>query len=125
MKMGDLTGKRLIINKSTITVVNESDKTAGMITGVVTFYNVPDRDMFEFSSKAHKLGINRLRMNWVRMFLVENIWYYLVDDNAAAKTYEWQNEKSIANMEDWKAAAEEYGAVIIHVEKIQDGRDIR
>jgi len=126
--MLELTGKRLKISRSTITVLNESGKTAGMITGVDTFYNVPDRDMFDFSHKAHKLGINRLRMNWVRMFLTEGVWYYLVDESAVARAYEWRainGDKLIANMEDWQAAAEEYGAVIIRVEKIHDTRNIQ
>ena len=127
MIMNDLIGKSLKINKSTITVLNESGKTAGMITGVETFYNIPDRDKFEYSHKAHKLGINRLRMNWVRMFLVEGVWYYLIDESAVARAHEWQaidGGKSLTNMEDWKSAAEEYGAKIIHVTKIQDGRGI-
>ena len=128
MEMQNLTGKSLKISKSTITVLNESGKTAGMITGVNTLYNVPVRDSFDFSHKAHKLGIARLRMNWVRMFFVESVWYYLVDESAVTKAVEWQaidGGKSIKNMEDWKSAAEEYGAVIIHVAKIQDSRGIR
>jgi hypothetical protein len=128
MKMLELTGRRLKINKSTITVLDKSGKTAGMITGVDTFYNVPDRDKFEFSHKAHKLGINRLRMNWVRMFLAEGVWYYLVDDSAFARAHEFRavdGDNPIINMEGWKAAAEEYGAVIIHAANIQDKRDIR
>ena len=128
MEMQNLTGKHLKITKSTISVLNESGKTAGMITGIVTFYNIPDRERFDFSQKAHKLGINRLRMNWVRMFFVESVWYYLVDESAVTKAVEWQaidGGKSIKNMEDWQLAAEEYGAVIIHVAKIQDSRGIK
>ena len=128
MIMYDLADKRLKISKSTIAVLNEYGKTAGMITGVDTIYNVPDRVAFDFSNKAHKLGINRLRMNWVRMFFVQGVWYYLVDDSAVARAHEWRaidGKKPIINMENWQSAAEEYGAVIIHASKIQDSRDIR
>ena len=128
MIMYDFTGKRLKISKSTITVLDESGKITGMITGVDTIYNVPDRVAFDFSNKAHKLGINRLRMNWVRMFLVQGVWYYLIDDSAVARAHECRaidGDKPIINMEGWQSAAEEYGAVIIHAAKIQDSRDIR
>ena len=126
MTMQDLTGKRVKINKSTITLLGDAGKPAGMITGVDTFYNVHLREQFDFTSRATKLGIDRLKIDWARMFLVKGVWYYLADDTHLARAYEFQaidGMKPIAKLEDGRMAADQFGATIIHVKSIYDGRN--
>ena len=43
MKIQEIAGRRVKVSRSTISVLNDDGKTAGMITGVDTFYNMPPR----------------------------------------------------------------------------------
>lgn len=125
MKIQDITGRRVKVSRGTITVLNVEGKTAGMITDVETFYTMPPREQFEHVGKLRRLGINRLIMDWARMFFVKDSWYYLADDAALARAYEFQvidGDRPIAKLEESKQAAEQFGAVVIHVERITDTR---
>ena len=117
MKIQEIAGRRVKVSRSTISVLNDDGKTAGMITGVDTFYNMPPREQIEHAGKLRRLGIDRLKMDWRRMFFVKGVWYYLADDGALA----WAH-KPIARLEEARQAAEQFGAEIIHVARITDTR---
>ena len=68
MKIQEIAGRRVKVSRSTISVLNDDGKTAGMITGVDTFYNMPPREQIEHAGKLRRLGIDRLKMDWRRMF---------------------------------------------------------
>ena len=125
MKIQEIAGRRVKVSRSTISVLNDDGKTAGMITGVDTFYNMPPREQFEHADKLRRLGIDRLKMDWRRMFFVKGVWYYLADDGALAwahKFREIDGDKPIARLEEARQAAEQFGAEIIHVARITDTR---
>lgn len=125
MKIQDIAGRRVKVSRSTISVLNDDGKTAGMITGVDTFYNMPPREQVEHAGKLRRLGIDRLKMDWRRMFFVKGVWYYLADDGAlewAHKFRKIDGDKPIARWEEAKQAAEQFGAEIIHVARITDTR---
>ena len=127
MKIQDIVGRPIKISKGTITVLNESGKPAGMITRITTFYNANGGDQFSFFDKMCKSGADRDKIDWTRMFLVGGEWYYLLDDRRLAKAYEYQEfdgVKPIAKIEDGKLAARQFGATIIHVARIHDGRQL-
>lgn len=125
MKIQDIVGRRIKVSRSTISVLNDDGKTAGMITGIDTFYNMPPREQVEHAGKLRRLGIDRLKMDWRRMFFVKGVWYYLVDDSAlewAHKFREIDGDKPIARLEEARQAAEQFGAEIIRVARITDTR---
>lgn len=125
MKIQDIAGRRVKVSRSTISVLNDDGKTAGMITGVDTFYNMPPREQIEHAGKLRRLGIDRLAMNWHRMFFIKGVWYYLADDGAlewAHKFREVDGDKPIARLEEARQAAEQFGAEIIRVARITDTR---
>jgi len=125
MKIEDIADKNVTISKSTVSIIGENGKTAGMITNITTFYNVPVREQFEFSNAAHKLGVDRKLIDWSRMFRINGKWYYLLDESKLAKAYEYRKIdgiKPISRIEDAKVAAVQFGAVIIPAASIHDGR---
>lgn len=125
MKIQEIAGRRVKVSRSTISVLNDDGKTAGMITGVDTFYNMPPREQFEHAGKLRRLGIDRLKMDWRRMFFVKGAWYYLADDGALAWAHQFRGtdgDKPITRLEEARQAAEQFGAEIIHVARITDTR---
>ena len=90
MKIQEIAGRRVKVSRSTISVLNDDGKTAGMITGVDTFYNMPPREQIEHAGKLRRLGIDRLKMDWRRMFFVKGVWYYLADDGALAWAHKFR-----------------------------------
>lgn len=125
MQILDIAGRRVKVSRCTISVLNEDGKTAGMITGVETFHTLPAREQFELAGKLRRLGIDRLKMDWDRMFSVKGVWYYLADDGAlswARRFREIDGDKPIARLEEGERAAEQFGAVVIHVERVTDTR---
>lgn len=125
MKIQDIAGRHVKVSRSTITVLNGEGKTAGMITGVETFYTMPPREQFEHASKLRRLGIDRLKMDWARMFFIKGVWYYLADDATLARAREFQaidGDRPVVKLKESKQAAEQFGAVVIHVERVTDTR---
>ena len=119
MKIQEIAGRRVKVSRSTISVLNDDGKTAGMI------FNMPPREQIEHAGKLRRLGIDRLKMDWRRMFFVKGVWYYLADDGALAwahKFREIDGDKPIARLEEARQAAEQFGAEIIHVARITDTR---
>lgn len=60
MKIQDIIGKHVKVSKSTITVLNDIGKTAGMITGVDTFYSMPTREQFEHAIRKKEERENEI-----------------------------------------------------------------
>lgn len=125
MKIQEVAGRSVKVSRSTISVLGDDGKTAGMITSVDTFYNMPPREQFEHVGKLRRLSIDRLNMDWRRMFFVKGTWYYLADDGALAWAHQFREidgDKPIARLEEARQAAEQFGAEIIHVARITDMR---
>lgn len=57
MAIKDIANKTIRISARTITVLNDEGKTAGMITGIETFYTMAARDKCEFFGRARQAGV--------------------------------------------------------------------
>ena len=121
MRIEEIAGKETIINKSTITVLNDAGKTAGMITGVKTFYTMQVREKMEHYGNARQAGVK----NWSRLFLVNDQWYFIADDAALADAKAWESFSGPGQrekLEQAEAAAIAFGATVIHVKRAKDTR---
>lgn len=122
----DVVGRHVKVNHNTISFLGNGGKIAGMITGVDTFYSMPIREQVENISKLRNRGIDYRNLNWRRMFFIEGVWYYLADDGALARAYEFRHidgDTPVAKLEAGRDAAAQSGAVIIHVSRITDTRE--
>lgn len=121
MRIEDIAGKKIRISASTITVLNDAGKTAGMITGVETFYKMQVREQLEHHGRARKAGVK----NWSRLFLIRGQWYFIADDAALARSKEWEafdGPVPRERLEQAEITAIAFGATVIHVARADDTR---
>jgi hypothetical protein len=123
MKMQDLAGRRIKISAHTITVLDDNDKTAGMVTRVKDFLRMPARDQFD----PRIVPANRLANDeWDRMFYVDGKWHYIADAYAMERAKCLEASEGPARrerLERIEAAAIAFGAEVIRVERATDTRE--
>jgi len=110
MKMQDLTGKNVQIAKWTNSVTVLTDDGKSVNVPGTAYYDLSDKNKTSVRQKADKLSIEWHKLPLFYMFLSEDVWYYLHDENATEKS------------ENQKTAIEQFGAVVINVANIQDWR---
>ena len=123
MKVNEIAGKKIKINARTITVLNDAGKTAGMVTGVETFYSMSARQKYDFYSAAKRAGVEK----WSRLFFIDGRWYYIADDSALARAKEWETVDGPVpreKMEQSETAAVAFGATVIRVKRADDTREV-
>lgn len=80
MKVVDLEGKRIYISQNSITVKDENDKTRGIVRNIKTRSSLQSRELFDWSTKFKKLGLDLMNRYIVKgLLIVDGEAYYLHD----------------------------------------------
>ena len=147
MKMTDLAGRNIKISAATIVVLNDAGKTAGMIKGVETYYNIRasygmrGADETKLWKATKNSFDNDVRMQMGNKFLKQLFksggeWFYIIDEKEIAHINSWIEEypnavergainpRTVEFLEKQEQAAIDFGATIIRASIIKDSRNI-
>jgi len=133
MKMEQLAGKNIKISGSTIVALNDAGKTAGMVRGLDTYYQMSFRDQMEWRKYVKQLHHRYEHYLVGRLFRDCGRLHYIIDDAEVTGLEEWAqmcNEHNRPDLigpgyEQLKLAhklAAEMGAAVIHVAGVKDTR---
>lgn len=79
MQITDITGKDVILSKSSITVKGENGKTCGVVRGLTKWHDIQANRQFELRKKLGGVwGVNRLGIKMDRVYFDSDYTPYLI-----------------------------------------------
>ena len=127
MKMEDLVDRDVRVYRTSIKAVNEYGKTAGVVTGLETFYTIKEhpRQLLVFAEMLKRVGVSRDELNLERLFKKDGQWYFLANASHEAwvESYRHSDPRDAERYKAHIEAAARMGAVIVRAADVDDRRE--